>query len=67
MGQDYIEVTTKTKVPRTCNNCLYCGSNAITCGNANNNGKSMLLVNGGKACGWFWLNQHKYPYAESNW
>lgn len=47
-----------------CKNCLYCGSNGISCGNANNNGKSMIAVNNGNACSWFWLNQHKFPYEE---
>lgn len=61
---DYIRVTTTIDVPRICKNCLYCGSDGMKCANANNHGRLMILINGGKACGWFWLNQHKYPDAE---
>lgn len=67
MEQDYIRVKTEIHVPRTCGNCLYCGGDGLTCGNANNRGKLMLLINRGMACNYFWLNQHKYPYAERNW
>ena len=67
LEQDYITVKAEIKVERTCGNCLYCGCNGLTCGNANNQGKIMLLVNGGRACQYFWLNQNKYPNAESNW
>lgn len=64
---DYINVKTTVKVSRTCGNCLYCGSNGIHCGNANNHGKPMAFVNGGRACNNFWLDQHKFPDAESRW
>jgi len=62
---DYIDVIKIVKVPKICGNCLYCGSNGVTCGNANNSGKPMLLINSGRACQYFWLDQHKYPNASS--
>lgn len=62
---DNISVTTTIKVSRICSNCLYYGGNGYTCGNANNHGKAMILVNLGNACQHFWINQHKYPNAES--
>lgn len=62
-SMEYIKVMAQVSVSRTCTNCLYYGCNGLNCGNANNNGRLMLAINGGKACGWFWLNQHKYPYA----
>lgn len=60
---DYEEIITKIKIPRTCKTCLYGDENNIlrSCKNANNGGKPMAFVNGGKACRWYWLNQHKYP------
>lgn len=64
---DYINVQQTVKVQRICKNCLYCGSNGITCANANNNGMAMLFVNGGRACRWFWLDQHRFPNAERRW
>ena len=67
MEQDYIRVKTEINVPRICGNCLYCGTDGFRCGNANNRGKLMIFVNGGRACNYFWLNQHKYPNAERNW
>lgn len=56
----YIRVLEEKKIEETCYNCLYCGSNGVTCGNANNHGKPMVFVNGGMACKWYWLNQNKY-------
>lgn len=59
---EYEEIITKIKVPRTCRTCLYGENNMMrACGNANNHGKPMFMVNGGKACWYYWLNQHKYP------
>ena len=66
MNQDYITVKAEIRVPKTCTNCLYYGHNGIVCGNANNPGRLMAFVNGGRACQYFWLNQHKYPNAEHN-
>lgn len=48
------------QIEERCSNCLYCGSNGVTCANANNSGKPMVFVNGGRACKWYWLNQNKY-------
>lgn len=62
---DYIKTMQEVSVPRVCANCLYCGSDGLRCGNANNRGLLMLLINHGRACSHFWLDQHKYPYAES--
>lgn len=61
---DFIKVKTEIMVPKICANCLYCGS-GIACGNANNHGRPMWLVNGGRACTYFWLDQHRFPEAES--
>lgn len=60
---DYIEVIEKKKVPRNCSTCLYYGSNGFNCGNANNYGKAMLLVNGGRACDYYWLDQNRFTRA----
>ena len=57
---EHIEVMERKKVSKNCSTCLYCGGNRVHCGNANNNGQLMLLVNGGNACGWYWLDQHRY-------
>lgn len=62
---DSIKVTTTIEVDKICTNCLYCGCNGVTCGHAGNRGQIMLLVNGGHACQYFWLDQHKFPNAES--
>lgn len=62
---DYIKVMQEVKIPRICANCLYCGSNGIICGNANNHGRPMMFVNFGRACSHFWLDQNRYPHAES--
>jgi hypothetical protein len=63
--EEYINALQKVKVSKTCNNCLYCGSNGISCGNANNHGKAMVFVNYGNACQYFWLDQNRFPNAES--
>ena len=67
MSDKYIKVLQEVKVERTCSNCLYFGANQISCGNANNHGKAMILVNYGKACNHFWLDQNRYPNAESRY
>ena len=59
----YIKVLEEKTIEERCSNCLYCGSNGVTCGNANNDGKPMILINGGRACRWYWLNQHKFSRA----
>jgi hypothetical protein len=64
---DYIKVNTTIEVERSCANCLYCGSNGIHCGNANNYNRPMLFINAGRACNYFWLDQHRFPNAESRW
>ncbi len=56
----YIRVLEEKQIEKRCSNCLYCGSNGVTCANANNSGKPMVFVNGGRACKWYWLNQNKY-------
>ncbi len=56
----YIRVLEEKQIEERCSNCLYCGSNGVTCANANNSGKPMVFVNGGRACKWYWLNQNKY-------
>lgn len=66
-NNNYISVTTTIKVPRICSNCLYFGANGYICGNANNHGKAMLLANLNNSCTCFWLDQNKYPIAESRW
>lgn len=58
--ENCIEVYEKKKIPRDCSTCLYKSYDGFHCGNANNHGKPMVLVNGGRACGWYWLNQNKY-------
>lgn len=63
--QGYINAIQKAKVSRTCKNCLYYGSNGYHCGNANNQGKPMFYVNYGNACEHFWLDQNRFPNAES--
>lgn len=62
---EYIKVMQEVYIPKTCDNCLYCGSDRIHCGNANNHGRPMAFVNYGRACEHFWLDQHRYPNAES--
>ena len=55
----YIRVLEEKEIEERCSNCLYYGSNGVTCCNANNHGKPMILVNGGRVCIWYWLNWHK--------
>lgn len=57
---NYIDVVEKKKVPCNCSTCLYRGSNGIHCGNANNHGALMVLVNGGRGCGWYWLDPKRF-------
>ncbi len=49
----YIRVLEEKQIEKRCSNCLYCGSNGVTCANANNSGKPMVFVNGGRACKWY--------------
>lgn len=60
---EYEYVIEKKKIQRRCENCLYCGSNGVTCAHAGNQGRLMILVNGGKACRHYWLNQNRYTRA----
>lgn len=60
---NYIEVTEKKKVPCNCSTCLYRGHNGLQCGNANNHGALMALVNGGRGCSWYWLDQNRFERA----
>lgn len=60
---DYIEVIERKKVPRNCTTCLY-NCNGWSCGHASNSGKPMLMVNGGKSCGYYWLDQHRFQRAD---
>lgn len=53
----------KKEIREGCSNCLYRGSDGIHCGHANNQGRLMIMVNGGRACGSYWLDQNRFQEA----
>ena len=50
----------KKDINEGCSTCLYKGSNGLHCAHADNHGAIMLLVNGGKPCGSYWLDQNRF-------
>ena len=58
-----IKVIQTKEIKEGCANCLYRGCNGIICGNANNHGLPMVMINGGNACGWYWLDQNRFTRA----
>lgn len=50
----------KKEIEEGCATCLYKGCDGVRCGNANNHGRLMVLVNGLRPCGEYWLDQNRF-------